>query len=480
MLALVSVASAAWFLLATLHRSLGPSPVEVEQFWEASRLRRGLPLYVDPLVGAFEDGAPPTRKLVLYTPVWPAILALLPESFAVVVVRLLVGFGWLLGLPALAYAAHRRCASSGSWRRPSFAVLAAIFIASFCLLSRSAWCAAADAPAALLVGVALVRTISRDRMDPLSAALFAAAPFLKPNVCMISLSCFAVEIVRARHRIRETLPSVLAAAAAGGANLLFCHLKSHGMWLVHLRMSTVQPFLWVKWHEWLQDYFVFLGLPHLLVFVGAVVFAVRAPRHLRGSVYAYAAAGATLLWSAWLMGKAGAGTHYYLEPTVAAIVLLAHLPEEAITKAHDVVSLTFAIASLIVGIPLYRTWIADARTFDAAVPRVRDLCALGPNETALSSNVRMEWALTHRVVIPEYQTTYLTHAGKFPLELWTSTLTDPHVRCFALEGALPAEPPAPIPGRESPSVWYVEAQSALRAHFRVAGEAGNYTIFVRK
>ena len=483
-LVLASWLCAAWFLLSTLQRTLGPSPVEVEQFWEAGRLRHGHPLYVDPLMGAFEDGAPPTRKLVLYTPVWPQILALLPEPVSVLTLRIAVGFGWLLGLPALAWRLARAQVSSSrrsGLARPALPVLVALVMASFCLLSRSAWCAAADAPAALIVGYALTRTISRNRIDVVSAAMFAAAPFLKPNVCMISLSCFAMEVIRYRQRALKTL---WAAALSGGAMLLFCHMKSGGVWLTHLRMSTVQPFLWVKWHEWLQDYFFFLGLPHLVVLVSSALLALRARGRgeavWRGASYAFAAAGSTWLWSAWLMGKAGAGTHYYLEPTVAMIVLLGVIPKEAFTTAHRGAALLMAALSLAIGAPLFRTWTAEARDFDAAIPRVRELCSLAPGETVLSSNVRMEWALLHRVVIPEYQTSYLTRAGRIPLEVWKSTLLAPNVGCFALEGDLPASAPLPVPGRESPSVWYVEAGDALRDHFRAVGKAGNFSVFKRK
>lgn len=470
--------AAAWFLLITLQRTLGPSPVEVEQFWEASRLRRGLPLYVDPLVGAFEDGLPPTRKLVLYTPVWPAFLALLPEAAAILVMRLVVGFGWLFGLPLLAHRALRKEGEAPPLRL-SLPVLVAISFASFCLLSRSAWCAAADAPAALIVGYALVRTIEKNRIDPLSAALFAAAPFLKPNVCMISISCFAVEFLRYRHRAMRTL---WAAALAGGCMLLFCQLESHGAWLTHLRMSTVQPFLWVKWHEWLHDYFLFLGLPHLVVFATAAFLAVRA--RSSKDVYALAAAGATWLWSAWLMGKAGAGTHYYLEPTVAMVVLLARVydgaREGAVGLVPRVLTFVFATVSLVIGVPLFREWARETQAFEETVRGARQACALGEHETSISSNVRMEWALVHRVVIPEYQTSYLTRAGRFPLDLWKGTLLAPEVRCFVLEGDLPEVAPTPVPGRESPSVWYMEANETLASAFVRRGKVGNYTVFIKK
>ena len=43
--------------------------------FEALRVARKLPLYVDPLEGgAWEDGAPPSRYYVLYTPMFPWLI----------------------------------------------------------------------------------------------------------------------------------------------------------------------------------------------------------------------------------------------------------------------------------------------------------------------------------------------------------------------------------------------------------------------
>lgn len=479
LVAILSWLFAVAFVLTTLRRLHGPSPVEVEQFWEASRLRRGVPLYVDPLVGGADDGLPLSRKLVLYTPVWPSILALLPEAAATMVFRLVVASTWLLGLPVLAHVAGR---SPESRKVPILPVAVALSFAAFGLLSRSAWCAAADAPAALLAGYALVRTLQRDRVDAVSAAIFAVAPFLKPNVCMISITCFAVEVFRYRLR---AIRGLWAAAIAGGLMLLFCHVRSHGAWVEHLRMSTVQPFVWAKWRDWIRDYFLFLGLPHLLL-IGSALSSTRGmagEARPRGRTYAFAAAISTWLWSAWLMGKAGAGTHYYIEPTVASVVLFARFGLPPVDDARARLSrvrltvLVFTVIGFVVSLPLFRTWSDETRTFDANVPTIERACDVSSKEAMLSSNVRLEWALTHRIVIPEYQTSYLTRAGRLPLSVWSSTLLAPEVRCFVLEGDLPDRPPEPRPGEEQASVWYAEAADTLRGHFRVVTKIGNFTVY---
>ena len=50
------------------------NPVASEMAFEALRVARKLPLYVDPWKGAWEDGAPPSRYYVLYTPIFPFLV----------------------------------------------------------------------------------------------------------------------------------------------------------------------------------------------------------------------------------------------------------------------------------------------------------------------------------------------------------------------------------------------------------------------
>src|SRR5262245_34422426 len=68
--------------------------VEAQIVFEAGRLRQGLPLFVDPLVGHHEYGSVATRHYVLYTPVWPAMLSVFPPGVDLVVGRALSIVAW--------------------------------------------------------------------------------------------------------------------------------------------------------------------------------------------------------------------------------------------------------------------------------------------------------------------------------------------------------------------------------------------------
>jgi hypothetical protein len=64
----LGLAAIAFVIHAFSHRP--EDPVEAELVSEALRVAHGYPLYVDPAISAWKDGAP-SRFHVLYTPVWP-------------------------------------------------------------------------------------------------------------------------------------------------------------------------------------------------------------------------------------------------------------------------------------------------------------------------------------------------------------------------------------------------------------------------
>jgi hypothetical protein len=67
-------------------RARPPMGGEGEALFEAARMRAHLPLYTDPIEGAWEQGAPPARYYVLYPPLWSWALSLLPAPT--------LSFGW--------------------------------------------------------------------------------------------------------------------------------------------------------------------------------------------------------------------------------------------------------------------------------------------------------------------------------------------------------------------------------------------------
>ncbi|MEO6574492.1 MAG: hypothetical protein ABIP89_11680, partial [Polyangiaceae bacterium] len=175
MLCALGVALLATLAFSYLHAFTRPfGVVEGELVFEASRLRDGLALYVDPLVGARDYGPVPSRFYVLYPPFFPWILAQVPAAVAGAFGRALVSTVWL-GL--LAWLASRA--------RPAnrhLAIAAALYLAGICMLARGMTTLRPDAIAATFAAIALERSVRRNEVDAICGALFALAAWIKPNV----------------------------------------------------------------------------------------------------------------------------------------------------------------------------------------------------------------------------------------------------------------------------------------------------------
>src|SRR4051794_3355134 len=80
---------------------------EAEVLFEASRIRSGLPLFVDPLIGAADRGLPPSRWYVPYPPILSAAMSLVPGRAAMTVGRVIAAAAWFGLLGGIAATAPR-------------------------------------------------------------------------------------------------------------------------------------------------------------------------------------------------------------------------------------------------------------------------------------------------------------------------------------------------------------------------------------
>jgi hypothetical protein len=205
--------------------------VESELVFQASRIQHHLPLYVDPYVGAWDSGPPPSRYYVLYTPLWPWLLAHASPAglSATRTTGRVIDFALMLvALAALV---------GGAQRRNREAVLCGALLAlGLHMLVREAGLATADVPAVALTALGLVRMHRRGRLDALSAALLVTAPLVKPSVLGVLPGAFGAHLVMHRRSgwrsgWKERLEPLVAAAAAGGALAAVYHVTSGGVWL---------------------------------------------------------------------------------------------------------------------------------------------------------------------------------------------------------------------------------------------------------
>src|SRR4051794_30334385 len=74
------------FVLVTLDVR-PPDGAEGAMLFQASRIHEGLPLYIDPVKGAFDYGPVPARYFVQYSPMWPLLLAWVPPAALVPIGR---------------------------------------------------------------------------------------------------------------------------------------------------------------------------------------------------------------------------------------------------------------------------------------------------------------------------------------------------------------------------------------------------------
>lgn len=208
------------------------NPVAAEIGFEAQRVARGFALYVDPWKGAWENGAPPSRYYVLYTPIFPWIVGKLaalvgggsPSLDTIRLVgRVIAVSGWLVVhvVPVwLAPKENRRTTA-----------IAALLGASVYFVSRHAASMSPDALATALLVAGVARSVRRGEVDPVSAMLLIAAPFVKPS-CLGGVAGAA--LVHLALRQGKWLRSLVAAVVCAVGLAIVCHLASDGQWLANI------------------------------------------------------------------------------------------------------------------------------------------------------------------------------------------------------------------------------------------------------
>lgn len=448
------------YLLATLRRPAGPT--EAELLTEASRIARRLPLYVEPAVGALDDGPLPFRKHALYTPLWSAFLSLLGplgSASTLVLGRLLASLAWFVGVPLLALRASR-----GRPEARTMALLAFAGPAGMFFLVRAGVGCNVDPIAVLLAAGAFASCLGARRVTPLAAGLFAGAVLLKPHVAGMGLGVALAAIPR-RELGRRWLGLGVAIAVAGALGL---YLVSGGAWPRHMLATSANPWSLARFAAYLGGYGFALGLPHL---VFGVALLVRGDR-----LAAFGVLGSTLL-AAVLMAKLGSATNYWLEPTAAlAVALAAHRGTWKLGVWAGALGLALVAMALDVGaLPKEaRGWMEQARTLEAA----RATCAPGPGEVWSASDPMLEYALAGRVTRAPWQLSLLVRAGKLPASVLASDLAEPRLTCFAMRGPGLEAPPGPTPVEDG--VYDHELWGPMHESFERIGEVGGLYIYRRR
>lgn len=460
------------------------NPVAAEIGFEALRVARGLALYVDPWSGAWEDGAPPSRYYVLYTPVFPWIVGKLSALFAPAggptlasvraVGRVVAVTGWLV--------VHLAPVLGAPKARRRVTAVAAMLAGGIYFVARHAASMSPDTLATALVVVGVVRAARRDRIDPVSAVLLIAAPLVKPS-CLGGVAGAA--IVHLALRRPGWIRSTVAAAATAALLALACHLASDGAWLSNISRSTGQPLTLTRWVEELGSRVMVLGVPHAavawLAWRRKVTWLVVGP--LLGSV----------AWTTFMMAKHGSGAHYWLEPTGLALVAISQTPSRAAISASGAprepawaarvlpwAAAAFAVLVAAVSWPRYLSEPARYRRHREVAAAVDRHCVRRAGEFVVSSDLELELSLNGRISVPAWQSAFLARSGRFPVDAWRADLARPEVRWVAVA----LDPRAPVgtsnDERVELSPFHDVLKDVLLEHYVFDANVGGMFVFRRK
>jgi len=426
--------------------------VEGEVLFDASRLRDHLRLYIDPLRGAFDYGPLPSRYYVAYTPLWAWLLSHVPAGAAAVVARAVDLGLWygLLGFVAWRAPARNRLAAWGG----------AAFAAATFTLGTYATSARPDTVPVVLAGVALWRAARDRRVDALGGVLFALAAWIKPNVVGMALGALVWPIVRGPRRDARGL---VGAAVTSALVALTLQIATAGAWLPHLIRSTHQP----------QSVLHLLGqlravAASLIAPLGCAVYWGARSRRDSEAAIAFPALLSSLAWTLFSLTKFGTADNHWMEPCVAAVILLARVPPPELGPvARRAWPLAAAAQACTLAAVSVHSSIVGARLAprqSALIARAREICGAGPGDIVLAPDLGIEFMINGRILTTPFQMTYLARAGQYPLSLWMSDLESVHVRGIVMENDVLERPPGEAPSydRLDPPVRALLARELVR------------------
>ena len=438
--------------------------VEGEVLHEANRLRGSLALYTDPIAGALDEGPVPSRFFVLYPPLWAGILSLASYRSAAIVGRSVACAAWFGLLAAIILRSPRE-------RRRDTA-MAAAFVGGVYTLALFASAARPDALAVAFAGIGLVRAVERRGVDAVCGALFALGVWTKPNVFGIAVGAMAASVWIDRRAARRALAGALVVSAFVAGIL---QVTSGGAWLGHLVRSTAQPMNASTWMDQALWRSQCVGAPLLLALLAA--WRARASDAVR---IAFGALAGSLAWTLVSLAKIGAASNYWMEPAVAAVVVVSQAPVGL--PARPAAALTFAgcalLQSLWTGVATVRSSveaIVAARVHADLIARARTACGARAGEIVLADEPGLELMLNRRVVTTPFQMTHLAWSGRYPLEPWIADVERPDVRCLVMEDDLLERPLDDV--RVAHDRFPVELRRALRARFVLLVEQGGWRLY---
>ena len=453
--------------LAYVGGTLGVRPldgVEGEVLYEAHRLRMGLPLYIDPVAGALDEGPVPARFFVLYPPVWSWLVSFVPEAWAAAAGRCagaIAWFGVLATVASTALPARRRVA----WT-------AAAFVGGIYTLTLFGASARPDAVAVALAGLGLARALRLGRVDAGCGALFALGAWIKPNVWGIAAGAM---VAGWRLDRRSALHAVGASLGTSAVISAVLQRASGGAWLDHLVQSTGQPMMLSVWLKSAAWRFQFQGAP--LAVAVAAGWNARGLPAVRIATYALLA---SLAWALVSLDKIGSASNYWMEPLLAAVAVVSQAPLPALgakwmAPAAAAAALLQAIWTGVANVRSSIEGIEDARERAALVATARRACGARPSDLIVANEPGLELMLNGRLLATPFQLMHLARRGRYPLLPWIHDIERPEVRCALMQTDEIDRDPGIV--RIDQDGFPAEVRRALRAKFKPIATRAGWTLY---
>jgi hypothetical protein len=395
---------------------------EGDVLFDASRIRDHLPLYFDPVRGALEYGAVPSRHFVAYVPTFAWALAQLPAPMAVPIGRLVSLAAWTCALAWIALRAQRQFRIT--------AAAGAVFVFGAYTITTFAAFARPDGVAVAITGISLAEAVRRGRVGFWGGAGFALGAWLKPNVFGAMAGALAAELVV--HRARA-LWCFLGATALSLPIAFALQRASGGMWIAHLLGSTGSPLRWDVFANRCETRLAFFGPPNALaMWTAGRAFRRKSP----GSLHGLLALGMSAFLAFVLQAKVGGSDNYWMEPCLAGLVVVANFPLPIEPK------FAFALAALIQVLWIDLVTFRHSREdYDRAaaqsrfIKRVRASCS----GLVLTNTPGLDMEINGRVLFAPISLRYLAKAGRFSAAEWARTVRAPEIVC-ALTNIAIADP----------------------------------------
>lgn len=384
--------------------------------FNAARIREHLPLWVDPAKGAWEYGAVPARYFVVYTGVWAYALASFPAAWGELPARAVATIAWFGLLSWIVVTSPRE--------RRSAVGMAAVFAGGVYTSALFGSMGRPDSPALLLAGIGLCRAVRHDRVESIDGALFALAAFIKPSVIGIAGGALAGELVLRRER---AWPAFVGAATTSILLALVLHLLSGGQWLTHVLRANYGQLRLSFWLGQAVSGLQFFGVP-----LGFAMWCAWRARRYPGVLRALLALVSSTAWTLFTIAKAGAARNYWMEPSVAAVVVFSQapllLPVAAGTRFLGAV--LAVVQSVWTGVASIRSSIESIALVPAQraiLDRARFAIGARAGEIVLGEDPGLEWFLNGRLVQTPIYMTALGRAGRYPVDLWLEDVNRPEV-----------------------------------------------------